>query len=201
MNFKRKIIALGLTAIMSVCILITPVFASSNESALCNPKASATELRNPTVVKRINNGPTRDGQVQVVEKFQDGSTLYVELIEENETSPYASTRAAQTKSRTYKFYTKNIFGQKKDAFSVTTTCYWNNNGTNSAIQRLSGTYSISDSDFSCRWDNDHKSETIYDCALPLEVTAGLHGNQYYTFYATLNAFTNPPSLDMGYQSR
>lgn len=201
MNLKKQIIALVLTTIMSVCTLITPAFATSNESALCNPKASASVLRNSTAINRINDGPTRNGQVQMVEKYQDGSILYVELIEENETSPYASTRAAQTRTRTYKFYTKNIFGQKKDAFSVTTTCYWNNDGTNSAIQRLHGTYSVSDSNFSCRWDNDHKSESIYDCALPLEVTSGMHGNQYYTFYATLNAFTNPPSLDMGYQSR
>lgn len=93
----------------------------------------------------------------------------------------------------YTFTHTNILGITYNAYKVTMTCNWENNGFDSKINKLSGIYEIINSSFSCEWTDS--SYTEYFCYLDLKATKGsTYANMRFT--AMLLA-TDEPSLSMG----
>lgn len=93
----------------------------------------------------------------------------------------------------YTFTHTNILGVTSDAYRVTMTCNWENNGSDSKINKLSGVYEIINSSFSCEWTNS--SYTEYFCYLDLRATKG---STYADIrFTALLLATDEPSLSMG----
>ncbi len=190
---KLKTQSIIMVLFLCLCIAATPVSAASSGSGSIE-SSSAAESKG--IITRSNHAPTEIGEEKIAGQFEDGTLLYVTLVECE--SSNSAARSVETETRKYMFATKNIFGNNVNSFSVESTCTWNKNGTKSTISKLKCTYTVYDSDFSCSWDEANKTNTIYDCSLPLNVYSSKHGNAYYIFYATLNPYANPPKLTMGY---
>ena len=136
----------------------------------------------------------KTGEVQEVTTFEDGTVLYVTAIDENETS--SVTRSAQYDTRSFMFYTENWLGQKIDGFKVKMECYWNEDGMDSSIDNLVGTWTRYDNRFTLRWDDDaYVAQTYHSLGLNITHTSG---NAYYIFSALINILLDPPECDIDY---
>lgn len=146
--------------------------------------------------KKVMNGTAglKTGEVQEVTTFEDGTVLYVTAIDENETS--SATRSAQYDTRSFMFYTENWLGQKIDGFKVKMECYWNEDGMDSSIDNLVGTWTRYDNRFTLRWDDDAYVAQAYH-SLGLNITH-TSGNAYYIFSALINILLDPPECDIDY---
>lgn len=77
-------------------------------------------------------------------------TIFVEVTEKQ---TFSSLRGYNmSTSQVFNFTFQDIFGNTKDAFKMKLVCNWYNNGANSYINNLEGTYTVLDNSFRCEWD-------------------------------------------------
>ena len=90
----------------------------------------------------------------------------------------------------------NWLGQKIDGFKVKMECYWNEDGMDSSIDNLVGTWTRYDNRFTLRWDDDaYVAQTYHSLGLNITHTSG---NAYYIFSALINILLDPPECDIDY---
>lgn len=87
-------------------------------------------------------------------------------------------------------------GEKEKAFTVTLKCNWDNDGKNSKIANLIGTYTVWNNSFECKWTGENYSLDGYH-ALPSNVSR-YFDNYLYIFDALLNTLFGDPVVDLAY---
>ncbi len=195
----KKMLSLLIAIALVTCAFVPTAFAAelyeTGEINTSDISLSGNEM-SPKMQRAITYNDLAVGETQFAGQFEDGTALYVTLISDTNSDPMTRATSKVT-SKSWMFQTVNVFGVKVDAFKVAMKCYWTEDGSDSEIQTLNGTYTIYDSSFTCSWDEDNASANPTYHALPLDVYHG-GGSAYYIFDAILNTLVSPATCTISY---
>lgn len=192
----------GLTCIVAAMFMLTTM-AWTNED-LSEENSSTFEINMDVeqmseehleFMERIMYGTDgiANDEVKAVATLDNGLTLYVTVDDVvNEMA-----RAAQTQTRNFTFYTKNLLGKEVDAFKVSMTCSWDENGNYSKISNLKGSWTIYDSSFSLSWDTSNFYVANLYHSMGLKIIHNF-SSALYIFYAQVDTLNTPVSCYLGY---
>ena len=135
--------------------------------------------------------PDKIGETIVVMEDNDGGKLLVTLIDANES---ISRSVNRTSTKAFLFTYEDIFGIKKEAFSVSLYCDWIEDGLNSQMTELRATCDVKSDKFTCTWIDSHQS--IGNSWWDLSVVKGADRN-IIRFGEILNVVSDPPRVEFG----
>lgn len=119
-------------------------------------------------------------------------TLSIKLVE----SSVAPTRGmARSTSQIYDLQSKTIFGIDKTLVRVTMTCNWYEDGKDSYISSLNGSYTKLDSAVTCLWEESHYTTSTY---VNKSLSVYYNGNSAYVIFdALMNKEFVPVTVTLG----
>lgn len=186
MKKTKEIIAFAMSLIVLVC---SPMSVNA-ETISCNEKNEQQIMYEKMTSKSIVL-PENVGETKIVEQDEYG-TLTVTLVESWESKARGTDKTAR---HAYSFQYTTILGVKEEAYTVSLTCNWTEDGEDSKINNLQGTYQEIAGGYSCEW-TDSTYGTNH-CMLELKVSKAGVGTGYYVFSAILS-FGNPKKITFSY---
>lgn len=173
-----KLLALLLVA--TTCLSFsTPIYASESQSNTIETYSINNEFSldctslSEAEIEYIENLMFREyksGDI-IILKESLFETFYVEVFDDTTADEDGIMPVSSYVTETKKFvFAKTVLGVKQQLFSVKLTCYWIDNGQNSSIINLKGTYSIIAAGVTCSWDPTYSFSSDFLHTICLDYT-------------------------------
>lgn len=170
---------------------ITAAAAENTGAMTCTAGQSESGVTYEDLKDNLIALPETIGETKVVSQDANG-TFTVTLLDAKES---VARGTVETTKKTFGFQYTNIFGQKEMAFEVYLSCEWNNDGANSKINVLNGSYKEIGGGYKCEWVDSSYTENF--CTLRLDVTKTGIGTGTYVFTAMLST-AEPKHISFDY---
>lgn len=173
----KKILSLALVLVLSFGMVTSSFADEYNQKDVTKTvkngniiqktiKVNSLEEVNDFIEKSLITETPR-GIKKRVKTYDDGTNLYV-VAKDNDINDL-SRSTTTSKSTTFYHYYDDFWGREQDAFKVKIDVDYVKDGYDGYIIKMTGTYTVYESDFDLDWDSDYTSSTPYQHGLGLDV--------------------------------
>ena len=205
----NKVKAVALFAVVSLCLpqivyaqgyktgsAYHEVETGSIETNLAEPETVQLEGKKKEQYEKFLSGDFQEldvGESKIIGYTPDNGEIAITCVSSSESLTKDNLR---TSKKTYDI-TGKVLGITTTVIVVDLSCTWYPDGQDGYINNLHGTYSIKNSLWHCKWDEDSKVATKWSHVLFLDVTPPSPGSSYpVLFGASYNPVNSSLSFDM-----